>query len=142
MSTGETPTILYYIACASDATGATTTVKTDAAGQIRIRGLDDDKTYTLTETVNPNAGYNMLAAPVTLTLQEDTYTVVDENGTETTTSSYDGATDDTWQDVVNNKGSILPSTGGIGTTIFYIVGAVLVLGAAAIIIARRKAEQN
>jgi len=41
----------------------------------------------------------------------------------------------------NTKGVELPSTGGIGTTIFYVVGLVLVLGAAAIVIARRKAEQ-
>ena len=44
--------------------------------------------------------------------------------------------------VENNGGTVLPTTGGIGTTIFYIAGLVLVLGAAAIIIARRKAEQN
>ncbi len=42
----------------------------------------------------------------------------------------------------NTKGVELPSTGGIGTTIFYVAGIVLVLGAAAIIIARRKAEQE
>ena len=41
-------------------------------------------------------------------------------------------------EVVNNTGSELPSTGGIGTTIFYIVGAVLVLGAAIILIAKRR----
>ena len=46
------------------------------------------------------------------------------------------------KDVINQAGSVLPSTGGIGTTIFYIAGAVLVLGAAAIVIARRKAEQH
>ena len=44
--------------------------------------------------------------------------------------------------LVNTKGVELPHTGGIGTTIFYVVGIVLVLGAAAIIIARRKAEQE
>ena len=44
--------------------------------------------------------------------------------------------------IVNLQGAELPSTGGIGTTIFYIAGAVLVLGAAAIVIARRKAEQQ
>jgi fimbrial isopeptide formation D2 family protein/LPXTG-motif cell wall-anchored protein len=44
--------------------------------------------------------------------------------------------------VTNQAGTELPSTGGIGTTIFYIAGIVLVLGAAAIIIARRKAEQE
>ena len=45
------------------------------------------------------------------------------------------------QDIENNKGATLPTTGGIGTTIFYIAGAVLMLGAAAIVLARRKAEQ-
>ena len=47
-----------------------------------------------------------------------------------------------WIEIENNGGTELPSTGGIGTTIFYVAGIVLVLGAAAIIIARRKAEQN
>jgi len=42
----------------------------------------------------------------------------------------------------NTRGYELPATGGIGTTIFYVAGIVLVLGAAAIIVARRKAEQN
>ena len=44
--------------------------------------------------------------------------------------------------VTNNSGTELPSTGGIGTTLFYVAGIVLVLGAAAVIIARRKAEQE
>jgi LPXTG-motif cell wall-anchored protein len=44
--------------------------------------------------------------------------------------------------IKNTKGMELPSTGGIGTTIFYISGMVLVLGAAAILVARRKAEQE
>jgi len=45
-------------------------------------------------------------------------------------------------ELVNTKGVELPSTGGIGTTIFYIAGIVMVLGAAAIVVARRKAEQE
>jgi len=45
-------------------------------------------------------------------------------------------------EIVNPKGAELPSTGGIGTTIFYVAGIVMVLGAAAIVIARRKAEQE
>ena len=44
--------------------------------------------------------------------------------------------------VINNAGQELLSTGGIGATIFYVAGIVLVLGAAAVIIAHRKAEQN
>ena len=41
-------------------------------------------------------------------------------------------------DIVNLKGSELPSTGGIGTTIFTIVGSVLVLGAAVLLIAKKR----
>ena len=40
----------------------------------------------------------------------------------------------------NNKGQELPSTGGIGTTIFYVVGTVLVLGAAVVLITRRRMD--
>ena len=43
------------------------------------------------------------------------------------------------QDVENLKGTELPSTGGIGTTIFYVLGGLLVIGAAIILVARRKA---
>ena len=167
----------YYI---YDANGSSEVV-TAADGTIKIRGLDNDKTYTLTETENPNEGYNMLAEPVTLTLFEDTtgtitytpatsfdasatyytksgdtYTAatVDEatfnaaaEGTyytksESSTSAYDGTTADTWQDVINRKGTILPSTGGIGTTLFYIIGAVLVLGAGILLVTRRRMNAN
>ena len=41
-------------------------------------------------------------------------------------------------DVVNNKGSELPSTGGMGTTIFYVVGSILVLGAAILLITKKR----
>lgn len=40
--------------------------------------------------------------------------------------------------VVNNKGSELPSTGGMGTTIFYVVGSILVLGAAILLITKKR----
>ena len=46
------------------------------------------------------------------------------------------------EDIQNNKGSVLPSTGGIGTTIFYIIGAVLVLGAGVLLVTRRRMNAN
>jgi len=169
----------YYI---PDANGSSEVV-TAADGTIKIRGLDEDKTYTLTETENPNEGYNMLAEPVTLTLYEDTTgtitytpaTAYDANAeyytksgdtytaatvdqatfeaaaegtyytkSESSTSAYDtaAADPDTWTDVQNNKGTILPSTGGIGTTIFYIIGAILVIGAGVLLVTRRRMNAN
>jgi len=40
--------------------------------------------------------------------------------------------------VINEAGSVLPSTGGIGTTIFYIIGAILVIGAGVVLVTRRR----
>ena len=89
-------------------------------------------TYTLVETTVPD-GYNK-AADQTFTIKPAN--TANDDTIFTATNLEQEAT------VVNNQGSELPSTGGIGTTIFYIAGIVLVLGAAAIIIARRKAEEN
>ncbi len=103
--------------------------RTDSAAKRRV-----------TETA-PLTGYNPLAADVTLTLYEDTVTVTDESGTTTTTTSFVKTATDKWSEVPNNKGTLLPSTGGIGTTIFYVLGGLLVVGAAVILVARRKAHE-
>ncbi len=103
------------------------TVVTGADGLIIIRGLDGDKTYTLTET-KTLPGYNMLDADVTLELTKD-----DDEYAATAQSA---------KQVANNKGTILPSTGGIGTTIFYVIGIVLVIGASVILVSRRRMSEN
>ncbi len=132
----------YYIPCASTDTGATTTVVTDSQGRIMIRGLDEDKTYTLTETKTLD-GYNMLTEDVTLSLYEDTITKTTSEGTTTTTTSFDSTkTNEKWGEVENNKGTILPSTGGIGTTIFYVIGGILVVGAGIVLVARKKSRDD
>jgi fimbrial isopeptide formation D2 family protein/LPXTG-motif cell wall-anchored protein len=116
-----------FVALASGATAPT--VATNSQGKVTFAGLHAGD-YTLTEITNPNAGYNMLTAPITVTVADD--------GTVTT---GDGATvQSKVVTVENGKGTILPSTGGIGTTIFYIVGGVLLIGAAVILVARRKAH--
>ena len=102
--------------------GSSNEVETNEDGLIIIRGLDDDKTYVLTETETLQ-GYNLLTSPKTLTLVEDT---------------EDTYATDNFDQIENNKGSVLPSTGGIGTTIFYIVGAILVIGAGVVLVTRRR----
>ena len=105
-----------------DATAsADVTIDIDSANGCHVRGLAPG-TYYLEEVKFPD-GYNPL----------------DERVAVTITSEATAAVEIT---VENTAGTQLPSTGGIGTTIFYIAGAVLVLGAVAIIIARRKAEQH
>ncbi len=115
-----TPGQLYRLATADDAAAdIIDTIVTDGH-TVQINGLDIDLTYYLVETKAPT-GYNILTDHVEL-----------EKNTEGTLFVH--------QDVVNNKGTELPSTGGIGTTIFYIVGGLLVIGAAVILVARRKAH--
>ena len=80
-------------------------------------------TYTLVEKTVPT-GYNG-AADSTFTIDEHDYTAANLEQEAT---------------VVNNQGTELPSTGGIGTTIFYVVGGILLLGAAIVFVARRKAN--
>ena len=113
---------LYHIATPAElaTSGTTTTTIVTNGNTVRIKGLDSDVEYSLEETKAPT-GYNKL----------DHEIAVKASGTVFV-----------HQNIENNKGSVLPSTGGIGTTIFYVIGAVLVLGAAAIMIARRKAEQE
>ena len=45
-------------------------------------------------------------------------------------------------DVVNHSGSELPSTGGIGTTIFYVVGVILMLGAGVLLVTKKRMSSN
>jgi len=108
--------VTYRLATSEDTT-TTTTIKTNG-NTITINGLDLDQDYFLVETKAPT-GYNILTDHVPLTKNETSFI---------------------HQDVVNNKGTELPSTGGIGTTIFYILGGLLVVGAAVILVARRKAQ--
>ena len=107
-------------------TDTVTEITTDATGKFTIKGLDAD-TYYLTETAAP-AGYNKLAAPVTI--------VIGENGVVNGTTEAPQGVDEV--KVLNQSGTELPSTGGIGTTIFYIVGGVLVVGAVVLLVTKKR----
>lgn len=108
----------YRIAEAGE-TGTVDTFTTVEAGDIVIWGVDADSDYALTEEDAPE-GYNKLTSDITVTVGTDNATRVK---------------------VENSTGTELPSTGGIGTTIFYVVGGLLVIGAAVILIARRKVSE-
>lgn len=117
----------YRVAKETEAAGITkiTEVTTPDDGRFTIQGLDAD-TYYLTETKQPD-GYNKLSAPVKIVIKEDgTITIGD-------------ATDTVDEVGVENKsGSILPSTGGMGTTLFYIFGAILVIGSGVVLITKKR----
>lgn len=115
-----------YRVAKTNETDTVTEITTDATGKFTIKGLDAD-TYYLTETAAP-AGYNKLAAPVTI--------VIGKNGVVNGTTEAPQGVDEV--KVLNQSGTELPSTGGIGTTIFYIVGGVLVVGAVVLLVTKKR----
>ncbi len=113
----------------------------DANGVLTFEGLGEG-TYTITELVAPN-GYNLLKDPITITITANatldgcTWTV--KNGETGLTAG----TDHLFAfNVVNNAGTELPSTGGIGTTVFYVLGSVLVLGAIVLLVTKRRMKRS
>lgn len=99
-----------------DSIDGATVVNSGADGYANFAGLANG-TYTLIEKVVP-AGYNKAA--------DQTVTITDANLTKGTVK------------VLNSTGSQLPSTGGIGTTIFYVVGCLLMTGAVVLLVTKRR----
>ena len=133
----------------ADTEAGGSTLTSDANGLFKVIGLDDGK-YYLKETKAPT-GYNLLSSEITVvitatTTNGQTWTdgvassaltklEVTADGTAGTGDTNTGIAGIT---VANNKGSTLPETGGMGTTIFYVLGTILVLGAAIMLITKRR----
>lgn len=101
-------------------------------------GLKDGETYTLKEIEAP-AGYNEaedIVFVVSFDAPTDTAAAVWSTDNNVVNLNDDGTAFEIT--VVNQTGGLLPSTGGIGTTIFYIVGALLVIGAAIFLISKKR----
>ena len=130
---------------------AATEVTTDATGIFKFIGLDDGK-YTLRETTTPT-GYNTMA-DLTLTIGATTANNQVWSGTASdalsaikltmNSTNIDGDVDkgNVEGSIINQKGSSLPSTGGIGTTMFYVGGGVLVAGAGVLLITKKRAKKD
>lgn len=122
-----------------DVTPENSQMTTPDTGLLQINGLAAG-TYYLTEVAAP-AGYNKLTQPITVIIEAQ----VNGNGASATAvkKMYEGtAIDDnltTRINVLNNTGSVLPSTGGIGTTIFYAAGIILMAGAVFFVVRRKRA---
>lgn len=118
-----------YRVAKKDETNTITEVITPDNGRFTIQGLGTG-TYYLTETKQPD-GYNKLSGPVTV--------VIDENG-KVMVKKGAKLEDATEVKVENKSGTVLPSTGGAGTTMIYLVGAVLVLGSGVVLATKRRVK--
>lgn len=131
--------------------GAYTDVKHFTAGKettFTFNGLDDGD-YKLIESTTP-AGYNTID-PIEFTISAEHEAASDEpklislSGKATSgeaTFTPDKAAGSLTTDIENKKGSILPSTGGRGTTMIYIIGAALVITAGVVLVMRKKMSSD
>lgn len=122
------------------------TVSTTAGSKFEFKGLDDGE-YRLTETETP-AGYNSIA-PITFKVtashetESDMPKLTDLNGEKVSGEikfEKDVNAGSLTTDVVNKKGSLLPNTGGIGTTLLYLAGSILVVGAGILLVTKKRME--
>ncbi|MCD7723820.1 MAG: isopeptide-forming domain-containing fimbrial protein [Clostridiales bacterium] len=142
-SVDETTGVVTWV---SDQDSATT-VTTDANGFAQFAGLAAG-TYTLTETAAPS-GYNLLTDSIEVVITQES---IDATGGVTATATIDGedatvsTNADTGQlyvtvDVENTTGTVLPSTGGVGTYIFYAVGGTLMIAAFVMFMQQKKKRE-
>ena len=147
----------YYKVSAYDPEATTygTEMETDSNGLLVIEGLSTSAELTIEETAAPD-GYNKLegtvtgsatklSETVTTTFTETYYdadgNVVDEKEDAVTTTTVVNTIDNLKKiaiEIVNQQGTELPSTGGIGTTIFYVMGSILVICAGVVLVTRRR----
>ena len=136
-------------------TKTTVEAEVDGNGWLVFKGLEAG-TYNITETQKPDSTYNDID-PFTVTISNDQLT---EPNNPASAAAGPDLTSAHWKvvkdsvevtaveegaftfNVINSKGTTLPSTGGIGTTIFYVVGGTLVAGAVVLLITKKRMSIN
>lgn len=115
--TEDAPAKVEWVESKEDATEVTT----NREGAAFFSGLKNGE-YYLEETAAPN-GYNMLTQPVKVVI----------NGSDTEIGNLTVTAE-----VENNTGLVLPETGGMGTTLFYVMGGLLAIGAAVLLVVKKR----
>ena len=143
----------YIYAGTASGDGLTNQITTPENGVIVVKGVKSGTYDNIIEVTAP-AGYNKLTAPVSVKAEKtgktstQTTVYLDENGivTETVTSTKVEVVLDniaaTAIVVVNKTGTELPSTGGMGTTLFYVLGSMMVLAAVVLLVTKKRMGNN
>lgn len=121
-------------------------LKTNATSNVVVEGLDAG-TYFLKETATP-VGFNGLTSDVEVQIDSSCNTL--SGATYTVKYKMANANDEDFTDtddekvvpIENNRGTTLPGTGGIGTTIFYVIGGGLMVAAAVLLITKKRMENR
>lgn len=125
-----------YVKADSDDTGTVTTFTATNGTAINFNGFAAGEYYL--HELSTSTGYNLLDGPVKITITDTT------TGTGTSRQiSHTVTPDDAGKiKVENHSGTVLPSTGGIGTTIFYVVGSILVVAAGVLLITKKRMSRE
>lgn len=111
-----------------------TYMESGSDGMISIKGLDAG-TYYLKETKAPD-GFNLLSGSVTVTISRTL------NTTDVSNVTVNNASSDIAIEVENSTGGLLPTTGGMGTRMFYAVGGTLTAGAGIVLVTRKRIKNE
>lgn len=128
----KTDTTNYRLAMTGE--DGITEITTNDTGKFSIQGLKPG-VYWLEETAAPK-GYNKLAKRIEVEIKQDGTLIVDKKSIDETNLPISQV------NVENKSGTLLPSTGGMGTTMIYLVGAVLVLGSGIVLASKRRANSK
>lgn len=118
-------------------TGAIEEIEINSYNAVTISGLNK-KTYYLEETLAP-AGYNKLTERQPVELSKEGFNVdatINNSGSEGAEWTSGGVR------VINNTGATLPSTGGMGTTLFYVLGGGLMVAAVVLLVTKKRMENK
>ena len=128
----DTTTDVYRKALDTE-TASSTELVSNNSGNITLQGLAGETYYLYeTETVK---GYNKLTKPVQIRIKPDGKIEYANKGETLQAVGADGLVK-----VENKTGTVLPSTGGVGTTMMYIVGAVLLIGSGVVLITKKNVK--